>query len=159
MRPFYANSYELSPRHAGVLTEKHAMPEELIPTMCMDLGQAQALVEYVENTHNPAGVGLLVWAHYYQAKIQLLQSHLPLPDKVRFTHLAKHPRALTAVELERYIARDIEYLRERLRYVEAKLQQLWQTAGLSASQARLVREGLELVFTYRELTEMWERGT
>jgi hypothetical protein len=43
--------------------------------------------------------------------------------------------------------------------VEGKLQQLWQTAGLSEPQARIIREGLELPFTYRELTEMWERGT
>jgi hypothetical protein len=124
----------------------------------MDLGQAQALVEHVENPRNPAGVGLLTWAHYYQAKICLLQSQLPTSEKIRYTHLYRHPRALTAVELEQYIARELEYMRERLAYVESKLQQLWQTAGLTEPQARLVREGLELPFTYRELTEMWERG-
>jgi hypothetical protein len=124
----------------------------------MHLDQAKALVEYVENPQNPAGVGLLTWSHYYQARIQLLQSHLPLAEKVRYTHLYQHPRALTAVELERYMAKEIEYLRERLTYIENKLQQLWQTTGLSEAQARLAREGLDLVFTYRELTEMWERG-
>ena len=134
------------------------MPEGSTPTMAMDLGQAQTLVEYVENAQNPAGVGLLTWAHYYQAKIYLLQSHLPTPEKIRYTHLYKHPRALTAVELEQYIARELKYMRERLAYVESKLRQLWQTAGLSEQQARTVREGLELAFTYRELTEMWERG-
>jgi hypothetical protein len=126
--------------------------------MPMDIGQAQALVEYVENPQNSVGVGLLTWAHYYQAKIHLLQSHLPMPEKTRYTHLYTHPRALTAVELEHYISREIEYLHERLAYVEKKLQQLWQTAGLTEPQARIVREGLELPFTYRELTEMWERG-
>jgi hypothetical protein len=134
------------------------MPEGSTPTIDPDLGQAQALVEYVEDPQNPVGVGLLTWSHYYRAKIRLLQSHLPLTDKVRYTHLSKHPRALTAVELEHYMAREIEYLRERLAYVEQKLQQLWQTAGLSEPQARTAREGLDLVFTYRELTEMWERG-
>jgi hypothetical protein len=128
------------------------------PTTLMDIGQAQALVEYVESPQNPAGVGLLTWAQYYQAKMYLLQSHLPTSEKIRYTHLYKHPRALTAVELEQYIAREVEYLRERLAYVEKKLQQLWQTAGLAERQARIVREGLELPFTYRELTEMWERG-
>jgi hypothetical protein len=125
----------------------------------MDIGQAQALVEYVENLQNSAGVGLWMWAHYYQARLLLLQSHLPMSEKIRYTHLHKHPRALTAVELEQYLAREVEYLRERLAYVESKLQQLWQTAGLSKPQARMIREGLELPFTYRELTEMWERGT
>jgi hypothetical protein len=124
----------------------------------MDIGQAQAIVEYVENPQNPVGVGLLPWAHYYQAKLHLLQSHLPMSEKIRYTHLYQHPRALTAVELEQYLAREVEYMRERLAYVESKLQQLWQTAGLSAPQARIIREGLELPFTYRELTEMWERG-
>jgi hypothetical protein len=123
----------------------------------MDLAQAQAVVDYVENAHNPTGVGLLLWAQYYQANIQLLQSTLPLSEKVRYTHLHKHPRALTAVELEQYLEREIAYLGERLEYVESKLQQLWQTAGLSPQQWRVVREGLELPFTYRELTEMWER--
>jgi hypothetical protein len=123
------------------------------------IGQAQALVEYVENPQNSAGVGLLAWAHYYQARLQLLQSHLPMSEKIRYTHLYKHPRALTAVELEQYLAREVAYLRERLAYVESKLQQLWQTAGLTAPQARMIREGLELPFTYRELTEMWERGS
>jgi hypothetical protein len=127
-------------------------------TRVVDIGQAQALVEYVESPQNPAGVGLLTWAQYYQAKMYLLQSHLPTSEKIRYTHLYKHPRALTAVELEQYIAKEIEYLRERLAYVEKKLQQLWQTAGLAERQARIVREGLELPFTYRELTEMWERG-
>jgi hypothetical protein len=126
--------------------------------MSMDIGQAQALVDYVENPQNPAGVGLLTWAQYYQARILLLQSHLPPSDKIRYTHLHRHPRALTAVELERYIVREVEYLRERLAYVEKKLQQLWQTAGLADRQAGVIREGLELPFTYRELTEMWERG-
>jgi hypothetical protein len=134
------------------------MAEGSTPTMRMDLGQAQALVEYVENPQNPAGVSLLIWAHYYQAKIYLLQSHLPVAEKIRYTHLYKHPRALTAVELEQYIVREVEYLRERLAYVESKLQQLWQTARLTESQVCTVREGLELPFTYRELTEMWERG-
>jgi hypothetical protein len=128
------------------------------PPKAMDLSQARALVEYVENPQNPTGVGLLLWAHYYQAKLQLLQSRLPLPEKLRYTHLYQHPRALTAVEFEQYLAREVEYVRERLAYVEGKLQQLWQTAGLSAPQVRTVREGLELPFTYRELTEMWERG-
>jgi hypothetical protein len=126
--------------------------------MFMDIGQAQALVDYVENPQNSVGVGLLTWAHYYQAKIRLLQSHLPPSEKIRYTHLYTHPRALTAVELEGYIIREIEYLHERLTYVEKKLQELWQTAGLVEHQARIVREGLELSFTYRELTEMWERG-
>jgi hypothetical protein len=135
------------------------MPEGSIPPLPMDLRQAQALVEYVENPQNPAGVGLLLWAHYYQARLQLLQSRLPASEKIRYTHLHQQPRALTAVELEHYLAREVEYLRERLAYVESKLQQLWQTAGLNESQARIVREGLELPFTYRELTEMWERGT
>jgi hypothetical protein len=134
------------------------MPEGSTPPMPMDIGQAQALVEYVENPQNTVGVGLLLWAHYYQAKIHLLQSHLPMSEKTRYTHLYTHPRALTAVELEQYITREVEYLRERLAYVEKKLQQLWQTAGLTEQQARIVREGLELSFTYRELTEMWERG-
>jgi hypothetical protein len=134
------------------------MPVESIPPMPMDIGQAQALVECVENPQNPKGVGLLMWAHYYQAKIHLLQSHLPMSEKIRYTHLHQHPRALTAVELEQYAAQEVEYLRERLAYVENKLQQLWQTAGLAERQARVVREGLELPFTYRELTEMWERG-
>jgi hypothetical protein len=134
------------------------MPEGSIAPLPMDLGQAQALVEYVENPQNPAGVGLLLWAHYYQARLQLLQSRLPTSEKIRYTHLHQHPRALTAVELEHYLSREVEYLRERLDYVESKLQQLWQTAGLNASQSRIVREGLELPFTYRELTEMWERG-
>jgi hypothetical protein len=125
----------------------------------VDIGQAQAIVEYVENPQNPIGVGLLLWAHYYQAKLQLLQSHLPMSEKIRYTHLYQHPRALTAVELEQYLAREVEYMRERLAYVESKLQQLWQTAGLSAPQSRIIREGLELPFTYRELTEMWERST
>jgi hypothetical protein len=125
----------------------------------MAIGQAQALVEYVEDPQNSAGVGLLAWAHYYQARLQLLQSHLPMSEKIRYTHLYKHRRALTAVELEQYLAREIAYLRERLAYVESKLQQLWQTAGLTAPQARMIREGLELPFTYRELTEMWERGS
>jgi hypothetical protein len=133
------------------------MPESSLPTMPMTMGQAQTLVEYVENPQNPAGVGLLIWAHYYQARIHLLQSHLPMSDKVRYTHLHNHPRALTAVEFEQYIAREVEYLRDRLTYVETKLQQLWQTAGLTEAQARIVRQGLELPFTYRELTEMWER--
>jgi len=126
--------------------------------MLMNIDQAQALVEYVENPQNSVGVGLLSWAHYYQARIQLLQSHLPMPEKTRYTHLHTHPRALTAVELEHYISREIEYLRERLIYVEKKLQELWHTAGLTDLQAHSVREGLELPFTYRELTEMWERG-
>jgi len=134
------------------------MSEGFVPTMPMDIGQAQALVDYVENPHNPAGVGLLTWGHYYQAKIYLLQSQLPMSEKVRYTHLYTHPRALTAVELEHYIAREVEYMRERLAYVERKLLQLWQTAGLTEPQGRIVREGLELTFTYRELTEMWERG-
>jgi hypothetical protein len=126
--------------------------------MSMDIGQAQALVDYVENPQNPAGIGLLTWAQYYQARIMLLQSHLPTSEKIRYTHLHQHPRALTAVELERYIIREIEYLRERLAYVEKKLQQLWQTGGLTDRQGDVIREGLELPFTYRELTEMWERG-
>ncbi len=134
------------------------MLEEATSHMSMEIGQAQALVDYVENPQNPAGVGLLTWAHYYQAKIDLLQSPLPMSDKIRHTHLYKHPRALTAVELEQYIIREVEYLRERLAYVEKKLQQLWRTAGLAEHQARIVREGLELPFTYRELTGMWERG-
>lgn len=134
------------------------MPEGTTPLMPMDIGQAQALVESVENPQNSVGVGLLSWVHYYQAKIHLLQSPLPLPDKTRYTHLYKHPRALTVVELEQYISREVDYLHERLAYVEKKLQQLWHTAGLTDLQARIVREGLELPFTYRELTEMWERG-
>jgi hypothetical protein len=134
------------------------MSEGFIPAMPIDTNQAQALVEYVESPQNSIGVGLLSWAYYYQAKIYLLQSHLPLPEKTRYTHLHTHPRALTAVELEQYISREIEYLQERLAYVEKKLQQLWQTARLTEPQTRIVREGLELPFTYRELTEMWERG-
>ena len=126
--------------------------------LSMNLDQAKALVDYVDNPQNPAGVGLLTWAHYYQAKIFILQSQVPISEKLRYTHLHKHPRALTAVELEPYLAREVEYLRQRLAYVEEKLQQLWHTAGLGTHQARIVREGLELPFTYRELTEMWERG-
>jgi hypothetical protein len=64
---------------------------------------------------------------------------------------------LNAIELERYIAREIDYMGERLAYVENKLQQLWHTAGIAERQAQIIREGLELPFTYRELTEMWER--
>jgi hypothetical protein len=134
------------------------MLEGPIPPISMNIGRAHALVDYVENPQNTIGVGLLSWVHYYQAKIHLLQSHLPMPEKMRYTHLSTHPRALTEVELERYISREIDYLHERLAYVEKKLQQLWHTAGLSGQQARIVREGLELPFTYRELTEMWERG-
>jgi hypothetical protein len=134
------------------------MPEDSTPSLPRDIGQAQALVEYVENPQNPAGVGLLTWAHYYQARLRLLQSHLPMSEKIRYTHLYTHPRALTAIEIEQYLGREIDYLRERLAYVESKLQQLWQTAGLSEAQVRMIREGLELPFTYRELTEMWERG-
>jgi hypothetical protein len=135
------------------------MPEGSAAPRPMDIGQAQALVEYVENPQNPTGVGLLTWTQYYQARLQLLQSHLPISEKIRYTHLHKHPRALTAVEIEQYLGREVEYLRERLAYVESKLQQLWQTAGLTTPQARIIREGLELPFTYRELTEMWERGS
>jgi hypothetical protein len=122
------------------------------------MGQAQAIVDYVENPHHAAGVSLWLWASYYRAKIALLQSHLPLADKLRYTHLAQHPRALTATEFERYLDREVDYLRERLAYVESKLQQLWQTAGLSPAQVGIIDEGLRLTFTYRELTEMWERG-
>jgi hypothetical protein len=135
------------------------MLEGSIPPIAGNIDQAQAIVEYVENPRNTVGVGLLLWAHYYRAKIHLLQSHLPLQEKTRYTHLYAHPRALTAVELEGYIVREIAYLHERLAYVEQKLQQLWQTVGLTEPQARIVREGLELSFTYRELTEMWERGS
>jgi hypothetical protein len=124
----------------------------------MDLGQARALVEYVEDRQNPAGVGMLTWVHYYRAKLCLLQSDLSASEKVRYTHLAAHPRALNAVELDAYIVREGVYMQERLAYVEKKLQQLWQTAGLSDRQAQVMREGLDLSFTYRELTEMWERG-
>ena len=134
------------------------MPESSRSGKPSDIGQAQALVEYVENPQNLVGVGLLTWAHYFQAKIFLLQSHLPPSEKIRYTHLHTHPRALNATELERYIAREIDYMGERLAYVENKLQQLWQTAGMAERQAQIIREGLELPFTYRELTEMWERG-
>ena len=136
------------------------MPEESTPPIPMNVGQAQTLVEYVENPQNPTGVGLWLWAHYYQAKIYLLQSQLPLSDTTtrRGPRVGLHPRALTAVEFEQYLAREVEYLRERLAYIESKLQQLWQTAGLSETQVRIICEGLELPFTYRELTEMWERG-
>ena len=134
------------------------MPEGSTPPLPMTVGQAQALVEYVENSQTLTGVSLWLWAHYYQAKIYLLQSHLPMADKIRYTHLHQHPRALTVVELEQYLAREIEYLRERLAYAESKLQQLWRTAGLNEAQVRIIGEGLELTFTYRELTEMWERG-
>jgi len=134
------------------------MPDATKTGMPMPTGQAQALVEYVDNPQNPVGVGLLLWSQYYQGKIQLLQSNLPAAEKIRYTHLSRHPRALSAVEHEAYIAREVEYLRERLAYVETKLQQLWQTAGLTEQQWRTVREGLALPFTYRELTEMWERG-
>ncbi|HXH08940.1 MAG TPA: hypothetical protein VNP04_04115 [Alphaproteobacteria bacterium] len=139
--------------------EADAMPQVAQPFPPMDVGQARSIVDFVENPQNPAGVGLLTWAHYYRAKIALLQSELPATDKIRYTHLARHPRALNAAELEAYIAREAEYMQERLMYVEKKLQQLWQTAGLSERQAQIVREGLELAFTYRELTEMWERGS
>jgi hypothetical protein len=135
------------------------MPEESTLPIAMSLGQAQALVEYVENPQNHAGVGLWLWAHYYEAKIYLLQSQLPMADKIRYTHLYEHPRALTVVELEQYLTREVEYLRERLAYIESKLEQLWHTAGLSEPQVRIICEGLELAFTYRELTEMWERGS
>lgn len=135
------------------------MPEAAHPPPSMDLGLARSLVEYVENPQNPVGVGLLTWAHYYQAKISLLQSDLGVSEKIRYTHLSKHPRALNAVELEAYIVREVAYMQERLAYVESKLAQLWHTAGLADRQVQLVREGLELSFTYRELTEMWERGS
>jgi phosphoenolpyruvate carboxylase len=134
------------------------MPQGSTSPMPMDIRQAQAVVECVENPQNTVGVGLLSWARYYEAKIHLLQSQLPMSEKTRYTHLYTHPRALTAVELEQYISREVEYLRERLAYIEKKLQELWQTAGLTDQQGRIVREGLELCFTYRELTEMWERG-
>jgi hypothetical protein len=134
------------------------MPEGSTPSIPRDVGQAQAIVEYVETPQNSAGVSLWLWAHYYQAKIHLLQSHLPLADKLRHTHLYQHPRALTAIEFEQYLTREVEYLRERLAYVESKLQQLWHTAALNETQVRIIGEGLELTFTYRELTEMWERG-
>ena len=134
------------------------MPDATNAGVPVAIGQAQALVEYVENPQNPLGVGLLTWAHYYQSKISLLQSDLSAEEKIRYTHLYRHPRALSATELESYIAREIEYTRERLAYVEKKLEQLWQTAGLTQSQWRTIREGIELLFTYRELTEMWERG-
>ena len=134
------------------------MPDTTQDPAAMDLGQARALVEYVENPHNPVGVGLLTWAQYYQAKISLLQSDIAASEKIRYTHLAQHPRALSAVELEAYFLREATYMRERLAYVESKLEQLWHTAGLADRQAQLIREGLALPFTYRELTEMWERG-
>jgi hypothetical protein len=134
------------------------MPEVSKGYIAMDMGQAQALVAYVEDAQNPVGVDLLTWARYYQAIIDLLQSQLSDTVKIRYTHLHKHPRALNAIELQQYIVREVDYMRERLAYVEKKLQELWHTAGLAESQARIVREGLELSFTYRELTEMWERG-
>ena len=134
------------------------MSEQSIPPVTMTIEQAQALVAYVEHPDNTTGVDLLTWTHYYQAKIALLQSQLPTTEKIRYTHLHQRPRALTAIELERYLVREVEYLRERLTYVEKKLQQLWQTGGLTAHQGHIIREGLELSFTYRELTEMWERG-
>ncbi len=134
------------------------MPDPTKAGIPLASGQAQALVEYFDNPQNSVGVGLLTWAHYYQAKIYLLQSDRPAGEKLRYTHLHRHPRALGASELEAYIAREVEYLRERLAYVEKKLQQLWQTAGLTEQQWRTIREGVELSFTYRELTEMWERG-
>jgi hypothetical protein len=135
------------------------MPEPVKNFSTMDLAQARALVEHVENPQNPVGVGLLTWAQYYQAKIALLQSDLAAAEKMRYTHLAKHPRALNAVELEAYIVREAAYMQERLAYVASKLVQLWHTAGLTDRQAQMIREGLELSFTYRELTEMWERGS
>ena len=135
------------------------MPETTTNPSAMDLGQARALVEYVENPQNPVGVGMLTWAQYYRAKILLLQSDLAASEKIRYTHLSQHPRALNAVELDAYIVREATYMQERLAYVESKLEQLWHTAGLADRQARLIREGLELSFTYRELTEMWERGS
>jgi hypothetical protein len=138
--------------------EAAAMSEALKERISMDVGQARALVDYVEDAHNPVGIDLLTWARYYQAIIALLQSPLPDVEKIRYTHLHKHPRALNAIELQQYIVREVDYMRERLGYVEKKLQQLWQTAGLSEAQARIVREGLGLSFTYRELTEMWEHG-
>ena len=134
------------------------MPEQSIPPLTMTIEQAQALIAFVDHPHNTAGVGLLTWAHYYRAKITLLQSQLPAAEKIRYTHLYQHPRALTAIELERYLVREVEYLGERLTYVEKKLQQLWATGGLTSHQGQTIREGLELSFTYRELTEMWERG-
>ena len=134
------------------------MPEGAPSPVPITIAQAQAIVDYVQNPQNSAGVNLWLWAHYYQAKIAILQSQLPLADKVRYTHLYEHPRALTAVEFEQYLGREVEYLRERLAYVERKLQQLWDTAGLSPAQVRIIGQGLELTFTYRELTEMWERG-
>src|SRR5262245_9083563 len=118
------------------------MPEGATSPLPMSVGQAQALVEYVENPQTVAGVSLWLWAHYYRAKIYLLQSHLPITDKIRYTHLYQHPRALTVVEMEPYLAREVEYLRERLAYVESKLQQLWHTAGLSDPQVRIICEGL-----------------
>lgn len=134
------------------------MEHAATPRLPMPLGQAQAIVEYVENPHNPVGVGFLTWARYYRARMTLLRSDLPLQEKIRYTHLHGHPRALNAVELEQYIGREIEYMGERLAYLEQKLQQLWQAAGVSARQWETIREGLELPFTYRELTQMWEQG-
>jgi len=134
------------------------MAEHSMPPATMTIEQAQALVSYVDHPDNTSGVGLLAWAHYYQAKIALLQSQLSTAEKIRYTHLHQRPRALTAIELERYLVREVEYLRERLTYVEKKLQQLWTTGGLTPHQGQTIREGLELSFTYRELTEMWERG-
>lgn len=134
------------------------MPDLVNNAPAMDVGQARALLEYVEDKQKPTGVGMLTWAHYYRAKLFLLQSDLSAADKVRYTHLAAHPRALNAVELDAYIVREAAYMQERLAYVESKLQQLWQTAGLSDRQAQVVRTGLDLSFTYREMTEMWERG-
>src|SRR5262245_16171225 len=101
------------------------MPEGSTSPIPVSIGDAQALSEHVESPQILTGVRMCPWGHYCQAKIYLLQSHLPMADKIRYTHLYQHPRALTVIELEQYLAREVEYLRERLAYVESKLEQLW----------------------------------
>ena len=79
----------------------------------------------------------VVVGHCYQAKIHLTAEPFADIGKDSLHTCYTHPRALTAVELEHYISREVEYLRERLAYVEKKLQQLWQTAGLTDPQGAL----------------------
>ena len=94
----------------------------------------QALVEYVENPQNlPAsaccrGPTTIRPRSIYCRAICRCRRKFATPTSIQ------HPRALTAVELEHYLTREVEYLRERLAYVERKLQQLWHTAGLTEPQ-------------------------
>jgi len=133
------------------------MLEGSTPPIPMNVGQAQALVEYVEIRRTPpASV-----CGYGPTTISQDLSTAEPSAAVGQDSLHPSISASAGTDGRRIRAisgREVEYLRERLAYVESKLQQLWQTAGLSEPQVRIICEGLELPFTYRELTEMWERG-